>query len=216
MDVLRIFGIGLVIAALTAGVISATQTAEPWDITGKSLGDVWAMTRPQSLESVRTAVHDHLPPAVGNPGLKTLLAVPVWIVVGLLGFALIRFGRRGERAALKQEAETEIPGSATSSKLRGSQTSSRSELAEALSSCRSAFVSIGLFSGMINVLMLTGAFFMLQIYDRVLPSRSVPTLVALAILVGVLFAFLAILDMIRNRMLVRIGGSLDQALSGRV
>ena len=77
----------------------------------------------------------------------------------------------------------------------------RSELAQALSSCKSAFISVGLFSGMSNILMLTGAFFMLQVYDRVLPSRSVPTLVALAILVAVLFAFLAILDMIRSRIL---------------
>ncbi len=92
----------------------------------------------------------------------------------------------------------------------------RSELAQALSFCRSAFLSIGLFSGMSNILMLTGAFFMLQIYDRVLPSRSVPTLVALAILVAVLFAFLAIFDMIRSRILVRIGASLDHALSARV
>jgi ATP-binding cassette subfamily C protein len=69
---------------------------------------------------------------------------------------------------------------------------------------------------MSNVLMLTGAFFMLQIYDRVLPSRSVPTLVALALLVAVLFAALAIIDMIRGRILVRIGASLDDALSARV
>jgi ATP-binding cassette subfamily C protein PrsD len=94
--------------------------------------------------------------------------------------------------------------------------SPRSELAQALSACRSAFFSVGLFSGMSNVLMLTGAFFMLQVYDRVLPSRSVPTLVALAILVAVLFAALAIIDMIRGRLLVRIGASLDEALSARV
>ena len=97
-----------------------------------------------------------------------------------------------------------------------SSTQLRSELAQALSSCRYAFVSIGVFSGVINVLMLTGAFFMLQIYDRVLPSHSVPTLVALGLLVAVLFAFLAVLEMIRSRMLVRIGASLDQALSQRV
>ena len=64
--------------------------------------------------------------------------------------------------------------------------------------------------------MLTGAFFMLQVYDRVLPSRSVATLIALIILVAVLFAFLAILDMLRNRVLTRIGASLDDALSARV
>ena len=91
-----------------------------------------------------------------------------------------------------------------------------SELSHALSSCRSAFVSIALFSGMTNILMLTGAFFMLQIYDRVLPSGSLQTLVALAILVAGLFTVLAILDMIRSRILVRIGSSLDEALSSRV
>ena len=96
------------------------------------------------------------------------------------------------------------------------QTAPRSELGQALASLRSALFSIGLFSGISNVLMLTGAFFMLQIYDRVLPSRSVPTLVGLAILVAVLFTFLAIVDMIRGRILTRIGASLDDALSARV
>ncbi len=56
-----------------------------------------------------------------------------------------------------------------------------SELAAALNSCRRAFLATALFSGMSNILMLTGALFMLEIYDRVLPSRSVPTLVALLI-----------------------------------
>ena len=54
-----------------------------------------------------------------------------------------------------------------------------SELAAALSACRRAFVATALFSGMSNILMLSGALFMLEIYDRVLPSRSVPTLVGL-------------------------------------
>ena len=58
----------------------------------------------------------------------------------------------------------------------------RSELAQALASCRGAFVATALMSGMSNILMLTGAIFMLEIYDRVLPSRSIPTLVALVIL----------------------------------
>ena len=53
------------------------------------------------------------------------------------------------------------------------------ELRQALSRCRHALIGIALMSGMINVLYLTGSFFMLEIYDRVLPSRSVPTLVGL-------------------------------------
>jgi ATP-binding cassette subfamily C protein len=71
-------------------------------------------------------------------------------------------------------------------------------------------------SGMSNILMLTGAIFMLEIYDRVLPSRSVPTLIALMILAAGLFTAQGLLDLIRARMLVRIGSWLDESLSGRV
>jgi ATP-binding cassette subfamily C protein len=92
----------------------------------------------------------------------------------------------------------------------------RSELADALAACRGAFISIGLMSGMSNILMLTGAIFMLEVYDRVLPSRSVPTLVGLVILAAGLYAAQGLLDLIRARILVRIGARLDDALSGRV
>ena len=91
-----------------------------------------------------------------------------------------------------------------------------SELAEALAACRGAFYGTALISGMSNILMLTGAMFMLEIYDRVLPSRSMPTLVGLLVLAVGLFTALGILDAIRGRILVRIGGELDETLSGRV
>src|SRR5665213_556101 len=94
--------------------------------------------------------------------------------------------------------------------------SQRSEIAEALSACRGAFISIGLMSGMSNILMLTGALFMLEVYDRVLPSRSVPTLVGLVILAGGLYIAQGLLDLIRSRILIRIGNRLDESLSGRV
>ncbi|MGE3528176.1 MAG: type I secretion system permease/ATPase [Methyloceanibacter sp.] len=90
------------------------------------------------------------------------------------------------------------------------------ELAAALRSCRSAFVGVGLFSFVVNILMLTGALFMLEIYDRVLPSRSLPTLIGLGILVLVLFALHGLLDLVRSRMLVRIGTSIDEQLRGRM
>jgi len=86
----------------------------------------------------------------------------------------------------------------------------------ALSACRNAFAAIGLLTGVINVLMLSGSLFMLQVYDRVLPSRSVPTLVALFALVAALYTFQGILDMTRGRLLVRIGAFLDEQLSTRV
>jgi ATP-binding cassette subfamily C protein len=69
---------------------------------------------------------------------------------------------------------------------------------------------------MSNLLMLTGAVFMLEVYDRILPSRSVPTLVALLILVAGLYAAQGMIDTIRSRILVRVGHSLDESMSGRV
>jgi ATP-binding cassette, subfamily C, type I secretion system permease/ATPase len=91
-----------------------------------------------------------------------------------------------------------------------------SELAGALAACKSALIGIAVFSGMSNILMLTGSFFMLEVYDRVLPSRSVPTLVALTVLAFTLFIAMGVLDFIRGRILVRVGASLDEQLSGRV
>ncbi|HEX5509911.1 MAG TPA: type I secretion system permease/ATPase [Pseudolabrys sp.] len=102
----------------------------------------------------------------------------------------------------------------TQSELSNNQ--ARSELSAALRTCRGAFLGTGLISGMSNVLMLTGAMFMLEVYDRVLPSRSMPTLIGLLILAAGLFAALGMLDAIRGRILVRIGGSIDESLSGRV
>jgi len=91
-----------------------------------------------------------------------------------------------------------------------------SELRDALTSCRSALVGIALFSGLINLLGLTGSLFMLEVYDRVLPSRSVPTLVGLAVITALLFIFQGILELIRGRMLVRIGSQIDSRVSDRV
>src|SRR4030088_3160002 len=92
----------------------------------------------------------------------------------------------------------------------------RSELGDALRACRSAFIGVGAMSCMINLLYLTGSLFMLEVYDRVLPGRSVPTLVGLAILAGGLYIAQGILDLIRGRILGRIGTSLDEALNARV
>src|SRR5439155_8933598 len=91
-----------------------------------------------------------------------------------------------------------------------------SELREALAACWHAFFAVGLMSGLINILYLTGSFYMLEVYDRVLPSRSIPTLVALSILALTLFAFQGVLDIIRSRVMVRIAATLDERLSGRV
>jgi ATP-binding cassette, subfamily C, bacterial PrsD len=86
----------------------------------------------------------------------------------------------------------------------------------ALHLCRGAFIPLALFSALINILYLTGSFYMLQVYDRVIPSRSVPTLIALSVLAGMLYAGQAALNFFRSRILLRMGRSFDERLSPRV
>src|SRR5690606_23412447 len=62
----------------------------------------------------------------------------------------------------------------------------------------------------------TGPLFMLQVYDRVLASRSLPTLAGLALLAGGLYAFQALLDILRARILVRLGERFEEAFARRV
>lgn len=92
----------------------------------------------------------------------------------------------------------------------------RPELARARRAGRFFLISVFIFSIFVNLLMLTGPLFMLQIYDRVLGSRSEATLVALFILVGALYALMALLDYARGRVLARFGARLHEALGERV
>jgi len=91
--------------------------------------------------------------------------------------------------------------------------SAHPDVAAALRDCRRAFWSVALFSGIVNLLMLTGPLYMLQIYDRVLVSRSVPTLIALSIFLVGAYAFQGGLDLIRSRVVVRAAALLDQHLA---
>ena len=86
-------------------------------------------------------------------------------------------------------------------------------IAAALKDCRRAFSSVALFSAMVNLLMLAGPLYMLQVYDRVLASHSVPTLIALSVLLCGAFALQASMDLIRNRVVTRSAGFLDEHLS---
>src|ERR1700743_2344277 len=91
----------------------------------------------------------------------------------------------------------------------------RSELGDALRACRSAFLGVGVMSCIINLLYLTGSIFMLEVYDRVLPSRSVPTLVGLVIIASGLYMAQGFLDLLRGRILDVVGDARDAARTGR-
>ncbi len=86
----------------------------------------------------------------------------------------------------------------------------------AFSGLRGLFWSIGLFSFFVNLLMLTGPLYMLQIYDRVLSSRSVETLIALTVLIAALYVIMGVLDYARGRVAARIGAAVQSRLDGRV
>jgi ATP-binding cassette subfamily C protein len=90
------------------------------------------------------------------------------------------------------------------------------ELRDAMARCRWHFVSVAIFSVFVNILMLTGPLFMLQIYDRVLSSRSEETLVALLVLVTGLFAMMGVLEFVRGRVLARAGARFQTLLDERV
>ena len=85
-----------------------------------------------------------------------------------------------------------------------------------IAGCRFGFAAAALFSLAINLLMLTSAFYMFQVFDRVLVSRSAETLLYLTLLAVLALGTLGVLETIRARMLVRIGGWIEQRLSVEV
>jgi PrtD family type I secretion system ABC transporter len=92
----------------------------------------------------------------------------------------------------------------------------RGEILAVIKSSGGAFMSALFFSWIVNLLMLTGSLFMLQVYDRVIPSSSVPTLIALSLIVLILYVFYGVLDFVRTRILVRIGRRIEETMRARV
>lgn len=86
------------------------------------------------------------------------------------------------------------------------------ELSIAMSQCRAAFATVAAFSAIINVLMLASPIYMLQVYDRVLTTGRIETLVALTIITAVALLVMALLDSLRTSMTVRIGHWLNERL----
>nr|WP_104008954.1 type I secretion system permease/ATPase [Jhaorihella thermophila] len=92
----------------------------------------------------------------------------------------------------------------------------RDELKRALGQGRHLYWFVALFSFFANLLMLTGPLYMLQVYDRVLGSRSEATLIALTLLVAFLYGVMGILDYSRGRIMARLGARFQSALDRRV
>lgn len=101
------------------------------------------------------------------------------------------------------------------------QTTSRSgghgspvSVSQATAAVRGAFVGVILLSAVLNIFMLSGSLFMLQVYDRVMPSGSIPTLIVLVGLMVFVYAALGLIEALRTRLLVRISERFDEIMAG--
>ena len=89
------------------------------------------------------------------------------------------------------------------------------EVRAAMGSLGPLIPTVGLISCVVNVLALTGSFYMLQVYDRVLSSRSIPTLIALSALAIGLYIFQGALEVIRGQIFIRLASRVDRQLSAK-
>lgn len=91
-----------------------------------------------------------------------------------------------------------------------------SEVKDAVAASRKALNATFLFSAVINILMLAGPLFMLQVYDRVLSSGSYSTLLTLSFITAALYGIIGLLELARSRIISRVGVEIDQRLSDKV
>lgn len=89
-------------------------------------------------------------------------------------------------------------------------------LADAVKACRPHLVWAAIFSALVNLLYLTPTIYMLQVYDRVVPTGGLQTLLLVSAIAVFALATLALLDWLRTRLLVRAGLRLDRLLVGRL
>ena len=93
---------------------------------------------------------------------------------------------------------------------------SSSLIGSAVRSARGPFIIVAVLSGVVNLLALTGSIYMMQVYDRVMSSHSVPTLVALSLVAAWFYLIQGILEVVRSRILIRVGMAFDETYANRV
>lgn len=92
----------------------------------------------------------------------------------------------------------------------------KNEIMEVLMSFKSVFKTVGVFSAIINLLMLAPSLYMLQVYDRVLQSQNEITLLMLTLLMLGAYAFMSVLEYVRSFVLIRLGAKLDMQMNRRI
>ena len=219
MRLVRLLGGGFLLAALAALIFDIQRAPDlSKGVAFSNFAGLWADLHPASLQAVRALVLQHAQSFAA--GFDAVLRRPAFITLAALGAAVYVLGSLAVRAhvALRRRTRADAAGKAPGREpgIAPAARGSGSELAAVIGTCRGAFIGVGALSCMSSILMLTGSLFMLEVYDRVLPSRSLQTLVGLAVLAAILFAANGLIDLIRGRLLVRIGLALDEAVSPRV
>jgi ATP-binding cassette, subfamily C, bacterial exporter for protease/lipase len=105
---------------------------------------------------------------------------------------------------------------ALDSAMRSAELEHGDEFASALRQCKRLLVTAGLFSGGVNLLFLASPIYLVQIYNRVIPSGSVPTLIGLSFALVLALGTMAVFDAVRARILIRAAARLDRILAHRV
>lgn len=105
---------------------------------------------------------------------------------------------------------------ALDSAARATELTQGDEFASALKQCKRLLIAAGLFSGGVNLLFLASPIYLVQIYNRVIPSGSIPTLIGLSFALLLALGTMAVFDAVRGRILIRTAARLDRILAHRV
>jgi ATP-binding cassette, subfamily C, bacterial exporter for protease/lipase len=100
--------------------------------------------------------------------------------------------------------------------MKTSSSPPKNEISLAISEFKGAFRTVGIFSAIINLMLLVPSLYMLQVYDRVLASRNETTLLMLTLMVLVAYLFMSALEFVRSFVLIRVGAQIDMKLNKRV
>ena len=92
----------------------------------------------------------------------------------------------------------------------------QNEIAQAIAGYKSVFITVGIFSAIINLMMLVPSLYMLQVYDRVLASRNQTTLLMLTMMVVGAYLVISALEFVRSFVLIRVSAQMDMQLNKRV
>ncbi len=201
-----LFFLGFYIAVLDAAS-SALGGGVAFSTT---LGMVLANSVPQAADSWFMRAIDAGGMVLDPVIFAGILRLPVWLVMALGGLcaAVLAIGPLHSVAVRPQPIDRtdEVSGKDERSQYRFASIQLGNAWVRGV-------IAAGVFSAIVNVLMLTGALFMLEVYDRILPSRSIPTLVAMGLIVLVLVAAQILLDIVRSRLLVRLGNVFHRAVA---